>query len=231
MRAFSSAVAPIAIIAALAFANQSTHAATSWTTASGTSDNITYDSGQTAHGLLEAGSPIVSSDKFVFTPSNFAADSSSAPAVDDLLSVVLHAKSGKSLSRVSADLKGDFSTLGTATVLADAQLKVTNLDTSASFAQSFDFGTSFTSGTEDGLFNGFASILLPIGWRNALVEYSASLNATGQGGVGFIQGKTGQLGVEVKPQVVAVPLPGAALAAIPAIALAWVARRRLAIVR
>ena len=212
-----SIVAVIASSAAVSFAAQS------WTQPSGMSDNITYNSGQTSFGRLEGGTPTVGPDAFVFTPTGFVATESGPTSVSDLLSVVINAKAGKQIDRISTDLAGDYSFLG-GSGNGNYSLKITNLDTSAVLTDAKLF-PAFTG--DDGTFNGIASIDLPNLWRNVLVELSANVSVNSQ------QQQSGAAAVELKvasmsiDTVAAVPLPPAALAAIPGIAVAYLARRKM----
>jgi hypothetical protein len=211
-----SIVAVIACSATVSFAAQS------WTQPAGMSDNITYSNGQTQNGLLEGGTPTVGPDAFVFTPNGFVASESGNTSVSDLLSVTINAKAGKQIDRISTDLGGDYSFLDGSGNGAYS-LKITNLDTNAMLTDAQLF-SAFTG--DQGTFSGIAAIDLPDMWRNVLVELSANVGVTTQqAGAAAVELKVASLSINT--EVAAVPLPPAALAAIPGIAVAYFARRKM----
>ncbi len=210
-------------------------AATSWTVPAGSGINIDYASGQTDNGLFTDSSPTVggdTSDSFLFFPNNFIASDESSPYVSDTLSFVATAKPGKTLSRISAGLNGDWSILGYGMVDGNATLTVTNLNTSAVLNQSLTFSPTLPSSNEEGTFTGFGEIVLPAGWTNAKVELTTNLAINGgnipaitqvdNGFAGAIQLKGASVDIQAAP----VPLPGALAAAPFALGVFWYARRR-----
>ncbi|MGN6625076.1 MAG: hypothetical protein ACTHLN_00525 [Tepidisphaeraceae bacterium] len=229
----------IASTVMLALTGSLSLAATSWSTPAGSSDTITYTNGQTDTGLFTPDSPTVVSDMFIFDPANFSASSDSlityaqpntqalimpSNSTSDTASTIVTAKTGRSLSHISAGLGGDYSTLGIGASDAVGTLTVTNTATHEIVTKTFDFGTQFAS--TSGLFNGTVSIDLPAGWKSAQIDLATTLTASAApGSTSFVQLKSGQFGVETM-KAAAVPLPPAAVAAIPAILIAANAMRR-----
>ena len=225
-------------VAALGVTSSLGLAATSWSIPAGSSDTITYMNGQTQNGLFTPDSPTVVSNTFIFDPANFsatsngdaslaitnAAPSNDASVASDIASVIVTAQPGQSLSHISADLGGDFSTLGLAATDAVGTLTVTNPMTHQVFSKPFDFGTQFSSGAAT--FEDAETIDLPAGWKSAELDLSTTLTASAEpGSTSFIQLKSAELGVQTV-KAAAVPLPPAAVAAIPAIVIAGFAIRR-----
>jgi hypothetical protein len=207
----------VACFAAPAFA------VTSWSTPSGSSDTVTYSEGQSANGLF--GSPTVGDDKFLFFPNNFTAESGAEQSTDTA-SFLVTAKNGRNINRVSAGLSGDWSILGDGATDAFGTLTLTNPLTSAMITRTFSFTGDFANADGEGTF-GDTVITLPLGWKSARVSLAAGLTATAEdGSTSFVQFKNANVGVETV-QGAAVPLPGALLAAIPGVAVAYMARKRM----
>ena len=232
---------PFAVLCATACCIAPAIAATPWTMPAGSTDTTTYSGGQTDHQLFTPDSPNVGDDAFLFTPSNFTATDNQTTS--DTASFLSTAKAGRTLTSVSADLTGDFSTLGGnafqfaaspgglrpifvfgPTASATGMLTLTNPFTHAVLTKAFDFNGQFDS--DGGPFTDHVTIALPAGWKSAQVSLSAELTATAfPGSTSTIQLKSASVGVQT--HAAAVPLPPGALAAIPGIALAYVARRRM----
>ena len=233
-----TAVRPFAALCAAACCVAPAMAATPWTTPAGTSDTVTYAHGQTDHARFTPDGPAVGDDTFVFTPADFSAQDNQT--TDDTAAFTLTAKKNTTLTSVSADLTGDYSTLYGGpevsatpsfrpslvvypTVYATGLLTVTNPATHASFTSAFFFGDQFAM--DDGGFSGHVNIQLPPGWKSAQVSLASELHAmTPQGSTAFIQLKGATVGAQT--HAAAVPLPPAALAAIPGAILAYAAGRR-----
>jgi hypothetical protein len=229
LRSIASSAAVIAFSAGLSLA------ATSWTPSSGSTDNFNFSNGQTANGLFTDTAPDVFGNALLFFPNNFTAEPQQ-PTVDDTLSFVLNAKPGTKLTRVSANLQGDYVNETIFPTNAGGTLTLTNQATNAVITQAVAF-TPAPAYFGTGTFVGTASINVPTNWVTVLVQLDANLSTfdftttrtdslvAAQGGTIQLKGTTIDLeGL----QAAAVPLPGALLAAPGAMLLAWVARRKMA---
>lgn len=229
-------IAKTAVAVLFAAVASTATAATPWTSPSGSTTGTTYTNGQTDAGLFTDTGPTVSGNTFQFTPNNFSATAyNGTQTTTDTTSFLLTAKPGQTITNISASITGDWSVLTlssvsarvlpavvTTGVNAAGTLTLTNPVTHAVVSKSFDFSGQFVG--EDGTFAD--SIALPAGWKSAQVSLSASVTASADSSsTSFIQLKGAAIGVETTPT--AVPLPGAALAAIPGIAIAYYARRKM----
>ena len=225
-------LAALGLFAALA---APTLAVTPWSTPSGSSATITYTNGRTDTGHYTGSSPTVSNDTFLFTPSGFTLSESGGVPYDAALFTV-NSKAGRGLANVTARITGDYSTLdGTPpssfsafaapTAGATATLTLTNPANNAVVTRAFNFGSQFDS--SDGSFAASVSATIPAGWTSALVKLSTNLTATADSGsASFVQVKGATIDFDTVQNVPVVPLPPALLAALPGIAVAYVARRR-----
>jgi hypothetical protein len=226
-----TAVRSIALLALIA---SPALAASSWSTPAGSQTGYSYSNGQNANGYF--GSPITTSDSFVFSPSQFSAEAAgSSQTTSDTASTLLTANSGRSFKSVSASLAGDYSVFGIpsgpitalvapTSVSAMGTLTLTNTATHVVLSQPFNFG-GLTN--EDGIFSDKVTINLPAGWKSVQVDLSGTVSATAdQSSTAFIQFKSATLSADTQ-QVAAVPLPPALLAAIPGAIVAFSAARRM----
>lgn len=216
-----SAAATLVLPAALALAGP-------WATPSGSrSAEFSF-----ANGANDAdarfGSPVATLSGFSFLPNSWTSGQpfgvASAP---DRATVDLAAAPQRQFSFVTASLLGDYSGLGPfASTSAAGTVTLTNLDTSATRSAALVFTPEPPyAGSQNGVFSGTATVALPAGWKNVGVEYAASLTSAASGGsVDFIEAKSARLEVGTGAEVV--PLPAAALAAIPAFGVAAYLRRK-----
>lgn len=135
-----------------------------------------------------------------------------APAPDELLLAVTRAKNGRSLSRVSAGLKGDFNIPIAFAGLEESEDLSIPLDTPVVLSRSVDSLHRFETPRDEG-------------FQNSMREISTPLIAANVGTLAFAGTRGPMPFTEVQPA--ALPLPAPALAALPTLAIAWLARRRL----
>lgn len=115
---------------ALALASSCVYAApVSWSTPSGSNSQLSWANGQSDKGLF--GDPVVSGSSFLFSPTNFRAESSNgvAQTTSDRLSVVVTAAPGKEIDSITIHELGDWSILGGGVVKAFGALYITKLNT------------------------------------------------------------------------------------------------------
>jgi hypothetical protein len=191
-----------------------------WSFPSGSQPTFDFNSGQNITGSM--GDGVSLPNGFAFFPSlsstssniNFGSDA-------DTTSVVVNAKPGLRVKRVTASLSGDYAVLGEGLADASAQLRVTNLDTLASLAQNLTFtGIPATSGAD--VFSGTGLVNLPAGWTNVKIELDSLVNSYAGNGTATIDAKNANIGVETA----VVPLPAAVFAAPIAGLIAYRARRK-----
>jgi hypothetical protein len=213
--------------------------ASPWTVPSGSlNSDINYSNG--ANDTDKFGDPIIT-DGFTFFPSDFTASSPFfliPGEAHDTASVTLSPLNGKQVRSLTADLAGDYSTLGLLSSASyNTTLTATNLSTLET--QSVSFTSDSLSGA--GLFSKTLALNLPGNWSgDVMVELYAQLNASGGfsipsfspqdltnidlGGGSLIQLKVANLAVGTDNAVVPVP---AAIATFPLLAgIAGVASRK-----
>ena len=203
-------------------------AVTPWTAPSGSSATVNYSNGRTDTGHYTGTSPTVSNDTFLFTPDSFTLTESNGVPYDAALFTVA-AKSGRGLSNVSAKITGDYSYLSPGdppVVNVLANLTLTNPANNATITRAFNFGSQFAS--SDGSFAATVTAAIPAGWTSALVKLDTTLvnNTVTDGTASLVQVKGATIDFDTVQNVPVVPLPPALLAAIPGIAVAYMARKR-----
>ena len=213
-----------------------------WTIPAGSQTDFSYSNGQSLNGASGTGIP--TGTGFFTSPSGLLATAAGSSmesinnsgSASDTLSVILNASPSKQFGSISTQILGDFVTNGLATVGANGQLRVYNLDNLAAGPAfvNVDFGTSFASqnavnfnGTQ-GEFVGTAALALPDGWQNIRVELDSGVNANALFGSSLIQAKDISIDVATENLTTTeVPLPAAVFAA-PVVAMAaWRMRRKL----
>lgn len=228
-----------AVTAAIASSSSVALAApTSWDMPAGDHGTYTYSNGQNATN--EFGTGTAFSGGFFFVPINFLATApggTSTPGLmgledsaSDTASVILNAKANQRFSRITSSFLGDYTIDGIGLVDAGGQVRVTNLDTSATLTSPLAFGGTVpvaTTDSADGIFSGTTGIDLPEGWRNIRVDFDASLFAAAFSGSSFIQVKDGEIGVTTAE----IPLPAAVFVAPVAAFFGWRAKRKLGAAR
>jgi hypothetical protein len=224
-RVFAIALVAAASVASTAFAGP-------WSTPAGSQPHFNYSSGSDLNNLFAT--PVSLPGGFKFSPQSMtaAATNDATSNVADTTSVVLTAAPNRYFSWISAGILGDYSILGAGSVNSTGQVRVRNLDTMQVLTQSLTFTPGMPVETNpeaevpfaSGLFESNGVIALPFGWKNIKVELDGLVNAYADlGAASLIQAKSGHInaGTEV------IPLPPAVLAAIPAIAIAGYARKRM----
>lgn len=220
-----SLIAAFAVLAGVS--SVSLAAPTAWTTPAGNQTNFTYSNGQNLTNNAGTGNAKPSGDGFFFTPPGLIAIGSNGldqqgtrhAEASDTISVILNAKPTFQFTSVSANLAGDYSTLGVGFASASSTLRLTNLDTAATSSQVLNFGSggNFNSGTTPaGTFSGLATIAIPDGWKNVKLELDALVAADTLFGSTVIQAKNIGFGIvtgNAVPPNVEVPVPAAIFAA------------------
>ena len=209
-----------------------------WSPAAGSQPTFDYSSGSDLNNYF--GTPLTFTNGFNFVPAGMTASAvnDSSASVADTTSVIMTAAPNRYFSWISAGFMGDYSILGNGSVNGIGEVRVRNLDTMQVLTQTLTFtpdmpvGSGFMDESEEeegfasasGLFQSNGVIVLPFGWRNVQVELDGLVSAYGGlQSASLIQGKSGHINVGTE----VIPLPPAVLAAIPVIALAGWARKRM----
>jgi len=199
-----------AVVTAVLLSFTIAHANIMWDNSSGSATLFDWANGQSVNGFY--GSPeVVGGDTFVFTPSNFYAQSLDglANTASDTLEFELIAHSGFNFSQIAISAYGDYFILGTGEVSATGSLSVQNLDTHALLYDRFTTST-ITSGQD----TWSAAAQLSIddeGWKHLKVSLDTRLFAWADlGSAAFIQEKV--LGDQIAVQIIPEPATVATLA-------------------
>jgi hypothetical protein len=216
-------------VAATLMGSSAQAAPTSWDMPAGDNGAYTYSQGQTANNKFESGTAF--SGGFFFAPSDFKAQASNGhDEASDTLSVILNAKPNNSFTRISSNLLGDYTILGSGAVNATGALRVTNLDTAMTLTSPLSFGGTVpvaTLSSADGIFQGGNALELPAGWTNIRVELDGMLTADALNGSSLIQMKDAEIAVATAE----IPLPAAAFVAPLAAFFGWRAKKKFGAAR
>jgi hypothetical protein len=204
---FTTQLAAIGSISALALSSFSFAAPIPWTNPNGSNSEISWANGESDSGLF--GSPTIVGTSFLFFPNNFEANASdgSSQTTSDRLSFTLTAAQGKQIEQITFKELGDWTILGIGAVKASGALFVTQLN-SPGFATTYvdtmdvvytdvannttiNGPAAFPNSTGNGTWEGVYTINLPDGVTSVQIVMNNIMQAvtTGQGSTANIEKK------------------------------------------
>jgi hypothetical protein len=216
------------VIAAVFSMVASTAQAALWTNSAGSTAFFSWSNGGSDNGLF--GSPVVSGNKFIFSPANFLARSQNGNAVttSDRLFVDITITPGFQFGGLSISESGDYAILGGGSVQATGAMFVTNLQTGTVASAVMNTNPSMpisAAGAASGLWSGTMGVQLPDAVTTIRLVINNILQATSSPtGTAQIEKKT--FGSDIVVELF-IPEPGT-ITALVGLGGLLLARRRVA---